>query len=40
MSAENLLFRIYRLSDSKSGLLLLFTFRDAIAHIRIGLNIV
>jgi hypothetical protein len=40
MSAENLLFRIYLLSDSKSGLLLLFTFRDGVAHIRIGLNVV
>ena len=40
MSAENLLFRIYRLSEFRLNLLFLLTFRDAIAHIRVGLNIV
>jgi hypothetical protein len=40
MSAENLLFRIYLLSDSKLGLLFLLTLRDAIAHVRVGLNVV
>ena len=40
MGADNLAFRICLLSDSKLYLLFLFSFRNGVAHIRVGLNIV
>jgi hypothetical protein len=40
MGAANQSFRIYRLSEFRLNLLFLLPFRDAIAHIRVGLNIV